>query len=588
MGSKKGFIHSKRKGTHSPSSCIITPLIQMRKGFIHIVEIVLIVIVMFLVIWQFSYIPKTKTEWSSTKLVFKGNDLLYSLNKKGINWLDSEEVETEFSNAFNRTNILYDLKLTNVIKPHIRVGCICSESQFRTIQNDILKPFTINGIQINFNVSRIDPSDQPENRISKLYDVIILRDYNISGYLQMSKYLEYDKGIVEIRDLNAGEINDWQIQKDFFGLEYNTSLHPGSQDIVFTDVASHPNSTYYNIYKYFYQSPTSAGEIIKKPFIFSNFLNSDEKVDITGSDERRIILRQKDSNSPALIVNSGMVKGFGRAAWLSEGPMSEEMKKLIRDVVVWAAGDTYRIISNEIISSHAVLSLYTLLKPKGIVAYWSFDEGSDSILRDSSGNLNHGRIKGTDWKWTEGKSGFALNFSGNGDYAEVEDSKTLNPASITVSAWIKANGFTGTAPPIVKKADGTAGYALEIGGTDNNQVLFYVYLDTMGWQSSAPSMGLETGKWYHVAGVYDGNNITVYVNGVPYSSAFSGDIVHSNNPLNIGRDPSNPTRFWNGTIDEIAIFNRALTSEEIKGLYNFPSQFMFQPAEVMLTLGYAY
>jgi len=82
----------------------------MKKAFIHIVEIVVISLVVFFVILQFSVLPKIEKDWSRTKLVLQGNDILFTLNKQGIDWSDSAKVKGEFSKLL-RPNVAYDLKV---------------------------------------------------------------------------------------------------------------------------------------------------------------------------------------------------------------------------------------------------------------------------------------------------------------------------------------------------------------------------------------------------------------------------------------------------------------------------------------------
>jgi len=123
-------------------------------------------------------------------------------------------------------------------------------------------------------------------------------------------------------------------------------------------------------------------------------------------------------------------------------------------------------------------------------------------------------------------------------------------------------------PPIVKKADSNAGYALEI-DSDYSQIKFWVYVSGPGWVSSA-AVHISTNTWYHAAGTYDGSSITIYLDGQPQGSptSVSGAIVPASHPLNIGRDPSTTNRFFEGLIDEVEIFNRSLTSVEIYNIYH--------------------
>lgn len=231
-------------------------------------------------------------------------------------------------------------------------------------------------------------------------------------------------------------------------------------------------------------------------------------------------------------------------------------------------------IYNRVLSAEEITAIYNAgggkcrpctPPPSGMVSWWKGENNAN----DSMGG-NNGTTVG-DTAFVAGKVGQAFSFDGAGDYVTIPDHPSLNPtAAITVDAWIFSNN-TSYAPPIVKKTDDASGYALEL-SQDSSQVLFWVNLGSGGsggWFSS-PAGGLTRGIWTHVAGVYDGTSVSLYMNGqLIGSTPAPGAILPStNNPLNIGWDSSQPTRFFSGLIDEVEIFNRALTAQEIAAIYN--------------------
>ena len=112
-----------------------------------------------------------------------------------------------------------------------------------------------------------------------------------------------------------------------------------------------------------------------------------------------------------------------------------------------------------------------------------------------------------------------------------------------------------SSPPIVKKAGESSGYALEL-TADGSRVHFWVHTVNSGWVGS-PSEVVPTGIWTHVAGVYDGTNVSLYVNGqLIGSTSATGNITPSNSELNIGRDPGFSTKLFRGLIDEVEILPR--------------------------------
>ncbi len=204
--------------------------------------------------------------------------------------------------------------------------------------------------------------------------------------------------------------------------------------------------------------------------------------------------------------------------------------------------------------------------PAGLVSWWPGDGTTDDIVGGHQGTLVNGAT------FAPGLVGQAFSFDGVNAYVSVADAPDLNPTSaMTVEAWINPSGHVGSFDPVVKKAgEGFAqqdGYTLEFSG---NGILFFVYLSGVGWISNSQPAFVPLGSWTHVAGVYDGAAIRLYVNGalVGAPRAAAGSIVPSSNELNIGRDPSNPGRLYQGLIDEIAIYNRALDAAEVQAIFN--------------------
>ncbi|PXF60985.1 MAG: hypothetical protein C4B59_06445 [Candidatus Methanogaster sp.] len=211
----------------------------------------------------------------------------------------------------------------------------------------------------------------------------------------------------------------------------------------------------------------------------------------------------------------------------------------------------------------------------GLVAEWHFDEGSGNILNDSSGNGNDGVIYGA--TWTAGKSGHALRFDGSGDYVNIPTTSDLNPVdgSWTVEAWINIPTLPPSdyTYPVMAKHNGDMdnGYTLHISGT--TRTVNYMVDHYKGPVYKANSI-ISINTWYHVAGVLDRttNTLKIFVNGSQMdSTSISGlGTINPSNPLWIGRynrAARSRYEYFNGTIDEVRIYNRALTADEIKEHY---------------------
>jgi len=196
----------------------------------------------------------------------------------------------------------------------------------------------------------------------------------------------------------------------------------------------------------------------------------------------------------------------------------------------------------------------------GPVGYWQFEEGAGSTASDSSPYGNDGVIYGAIWGTSIDGSG-ALSFDGVNDYVQVPDDASLGITdAITIEAWVMYDQIpTGLDYACVVNKDGA--YLLRV---RDSRIQFYLCLDG-GWRALyGDTATLTTGVWYHIAGVYDGTQMRVYLNGIlDGSRGGTGLIDTSTSPLHIGRRLAG---YLNGTVDEVRIHDRALAPGEFKQL----------------------
>ena len=163
-------------------------------------------------------------------------------------------------------------------------------------------------------------------------------------------------------------------------------------------------------------------------------------------------------------------------------------------------------------------------------------------------------------------SGRAYDFNSN--FVSVPNNASLNVATITIEAWIKADSW---APniwenSIVSKdgwATGDQGYCLRAGA---NGALSFNFGNGSWHEVTSPAL-MQTGKWYHVAATYNGSIQRIFINGIQVgTSNYTGSISSTTYDLNIGRMSytSGGTRFFDGSIDEVRIWNTALSEAVIK------------------------
>ncbi|MDH4242034.1 MAG: LamG domain-containing protein, partial [Phycisphaerae bacterium] len=217
----------------------------------------------------------------------------------------------------------------------------------------------------------------------------------------------------------------------------------------------------------------------------------------------------------------------------------------------------------------------------GPIAYWKFDEAVGTKARDSVGN-NHGNVYGA--QWTTGQINEALSFDGLNDYVCVPDDYSLDLGThdLSFAFWFKTNESSieqmltkrsTTTGPSNRVWDGYSA-ALLVDGTVNVHFRHSASSDSDVVVTSTASY--NDGNWHHLAGVYTRSaNLKLYVDGVPEGTP--GDISYAENknidltqPLAIGcrvvYGRSNDL-YFNGTIDEVAIYERALSADEIQQHY---------------------
>ncbi|HUV66196.1 MAG TPA: LamG domain-containing protein, partial [Sedimentisphaerales bacterium] len=198
----------------------------------------------------------------------------------------------------------------------------------------------------------------------------------------------------------------------------------------------------------------------------------------------------------------------------------------------------------------------------GLVAYYAMDNNAE----DGSGNGNHGTLQGAP-QWVEGLIGKALQFNGGTDYVEVADAPGLDIINtITIAAWIKANTFGNWRGFVVKGLE-TAPYAMQMWGDGSLR---------FGWNYGSPpgavgnglvnSNGkMPLGEWAHLAVTYDGSTLSFYINGGLDTQETDVSLVFGTNdePLILGCDFPGGDEYFDGAMDDVRVYNRALSPSEV-------------------------
>ncbi len=171
-----------------------------------------------------------------------------------------------------------------------------------------------------------------------------------------------------------------------------------------------------------------------------------------------------------------------------------------------------------------------------------------------------------------GKSGGAYSFNGTNSQITMTNAPELNPVSvITISAWFQVagpNAAAATQGIISKEVSGAVANPPYVLQYTNSGVLQYGQTATNNDGANINSIGnLNTGTWYFGTGVFSGTTEYLYLNGELQGTATNSDIGATTNVLRIGQQKSGNSRFFNGSIDDVRVYNRALSATEVKQLY---------------------
>jgi len=222
---------------------------------------------------------------------------------------------------------------------------------------------------------------------------------------------------------------------------------------------------------------------------------------------------------------------------------------------------------------------------RSLVGWWKFNEGTGTNAQDFSTygnngtlkNMNHGidNCTGNCSGWTtSGKFGSALQFDGVDDYVDFgTDSSLSMTRAITMETWVFPTINVTFRPRIIRfgvsESNNQGSHLAFGGGTGNDSFEFYVGNGSVRKYARS----LQTlNSWSHIIGTFDGNNVKLYVNGVNTDSdsfGYQTNISYNNSNHYVGIYSNTGTKSpFNGTIDEVRIYNRALSEEEINASYN--------------------
>ncbi|GEM_PF-6916283 len=211
-----------------------------------------------------------------------------------------------------------------------------------------------------------------------------------------------------------------------------------------------------------------------------------------------------------------------------------------------------------LLPAQAVMAAQSIVPPPNMVSWWTGDGNAQDFIGSNHGTLMNGAA------FASGKAGQAFSLDGINDYINVGRTDFTN--TLTIEAWVYPKSFGAYSTIYARWYDGTwpdrgvvfqirSNSHLRLGVIDDSNILDGAYT-------------FQANQWYHVAGVWDGSTSRVYVNGIEVGRRnTSGVFTNQNVDASIGRDPYPAQYYFNGLIDEVTIYDRALSPTEIQAIF---------------------
>ncbi len=285
------------------------------------------------------------------------------------------------------------------------------------------------------------------------------------------------------------------------------------------------------------------------------------------TDEWQFVVGTWDGTYLKLYINGELVKQTDKFAGYSVAESTESLwiggmageERTVNGII-----DEVRIY-NRALTEEEIKAIYennTFIQD-GLIAFWRFDEGKGNIAHDS-----HHIV----YESHQESSGFgkALSFDGVDDYVEITEAVGKPLKDFTLVTWVKTT-YSGERRMIVS-AGNDWDYHLDMRPWGAARVQYY---DGANWHSAESTSLINDGRWHHVAGTYGLINgkllLRIYVDGILEEEKEVTSYPRDTGPrVRVGVSQGAPIDFWNGTIDEVRIYNRALSEEEIKQIYLGP------------------
>jgi serine/threonine protein kinase/WD40 repeat protein len=296
---------------------------------------------------------------------------------------------------------------------------------------------------------------------------------------------------------------------------------------------------------------------------------------VDAGDTRTITLPANTVSVQAVVTdNHGPIPpdGLGFSWRMSRGPASVEFapsRTVANPSVTFFAPGVYELtcmVEKDGLKAHD--SVPIIVYPQGfdgLVAHYTFDCGAAA---DHSGHGIDGKLRGDARVVNDAERGNVLRLGGDGGYVDCGTDVRLDVDEVvTVAAWIKVASFDREHQAIVTKGD-SAWALYRNRQTDRVRFVCGGMDGFESWPGPIGATPVNDGRWHHVTGVCDGTHMILYIDGRADASVkASGKIRVNGQPVYIGENAEITGRSWNGWIDDVRIYNRALSAAEIARLF---------------------
>jgi len=208
--------------------------------------------------------------------------------------------------------------------------------------------------------------------------------------------------------------------------------------------------------------------------------------------------------------------------------------------------------------------VYGAVNLESIVGLWLFDDDDPGVAADSSGRGHDGQIRGA--QPVDGKYGGALLFDGINAFVNCGNRNNFDISEeISLMAWVKSYDIGNSEHnPWITKGD----HAWALKEVSSGELEFFIYNN--GWNTNHQAFDPATiNNWHHFAGVYNGQQLKVYIDGeLKNTTNYNGAINVTQDEVHLAHNSEVGDRFFKGLLDEVRIYNIALSDARISAIYN--------------------